>query len=527
MLKVDVTLPIKYSMEDVKSAISSYLPIDASDISDVEILKRSLDLTCTKKPVYKAQVAFSTDSEREAGLKKIRNKTKEYERPCLTLPSFKSDFRPVVVGAGPAGLFAALVLAESGARPIVIERGERIEDRDKAVALFNAIGMLDLDTNIQFGEGGAGTYSDGKLKVGARDKYKLKVLDEFIAAGANADIAFSDTAHLGTDKLGYFVKKIREKIISLGGEFLFSAKLTDIKISDGVLKEITYYKKGRYTSLDIEALILATGHSAKDTYLMLKEVGLKMVPKGFGIGLRIEHPREYIDKLVYKDAYGEIPNTASYHLVTHLKNGRSVYSFCMCPGGTVVAAASEKFGIVTNGMSEYSRKAENSNAALLVSVTPEDFGSDDPLAGIELQRKIEMKAYDVTGFYRAPVQSLESFLKRDKARLGSVNPTYPIGTETVKIDRVLPKYITDSLRIAMSDFEDWMPGYSYMDAVLTAPETRTTAPVRILRDENLEAEGVRGIYPSGEGAGYAGGIISSAVDGIKCAEALILKYGNK
>ena len=527
MLKTDIVLPINYSIDDIKCAISSRLPIEKTEIYEVALLRRSLDLSDTQRPQYRAQVAFRADEEKENGLKKIRNKTSEYRRPVLNLPSFVSDKRPFVVGAGPAGLFAALALAESGARPIILERGERVEDRARTVALFNTLGILNPESNVQFGEGGAGTYSDGKLKVGARDGYKLKVLDEFIASGATEDIAFSDTAHLGTDKLSWIVKSLRERIISLGGEFVFGAKLTDIDIKDGALAALSYIKDNTEITESAEALILATGHSAEDTYKMLFKKGLKMSPKGFGIGVRIEHPREYINRIVYKEAAPVITDAASYHLVTHLKNGRSVYSFCMCPGGTVVAAASEEGGVVTNGMSVYSRDADNSNAALLVSVTPEDFGSSDPLAGIELQRRIERGAYRIGSGYVAPAQTLDSFLRGDKAKIGSVKPSYPRGVCEAELDKLLPDFVAGSLKMAIGDFDDWLSGYKLADAVLTAPETRTTAPVRILRGESLEAVGAFGIYPAGEGAGYAGGIVSSATDGLKCAEALILKYGNK
>ena len=525
MIKTDVVLPIKYSGEDIKSAISSHLPIDKSEIFETEIIRRTLDLSDTSRPVYKATVAFCASVEKETGLCKMRNKVFDYNCPKFSAPSYKSALRPYVVGAGPAGLFAALVLAESGARPIVVERGDTVEKRTDKVALFNTLGILDSESNIQFGEGGAGTFSDGKLKFGSRDKYKMKVIREFIDLGASEDIAFSDTAHLGTDKLVVIVKALRERIISLGGEFIFGARLSDIKICEGQLKEISYIKDNTEYNIDASALILATGHSARDTYFMLKNRGLKMSPKGFGIGLRIEHPREYVNKIVYKEAEPLIEDAASYHLVTHLKNGRSVYSFCMCPGGSVVAAASEEGGIVTNGMSEFSRNADNSNSALLVSVSPEDFSSDDALSGIELQRRIERGAFSLAGEYKAPAQNLDSFLSGGNAALGGVSPSYPRGVEMMNLNLALPSFVTQSIRAAFSDFDSWLPGYKYGDALLTAPETRTTAPVRILRDECFEAYGAAGVYPSGEGAGYAGGIISSAVDGIRCAEALIEKYG--
>ena len=525
MLKTDVYLPYRYNTEVLKEAICEKLPIAPREISEIRILKRELVVKDGGAPVYKSTVAFSADRLKETGLLKIRNKVFKYEEEVFSSPCVSIPHRPVVVGAGPAGLFAALALAESGAYPIIIERGLPVEERVKKIALFNTLGILDTESNVQFGEGGAGTYSDGKLKVGARDKYKLRVLREFVEAGADEIIEYSNTAHLGTDKLPGIVRYIREKIISLGGEFIFSAKLTDINIRDGSLKAITYDKDGESVTVDSDTVILATGHSARDTLTMLRERGLPMTAKGFGIGVRIEHPREYINKIVYRDAFDKIEETASYHLVTHLDNGRSVYSFCMCPGGTVVAATSEEGGIVTNGMSEYSRMADNSNAALLVSVTPEDFGSDDPLSGIEFQRAIEKRAYSLSSSYKAPAMRLADLLSEDRAtELTDVTPSYPIGTVRASVDDYLPRFASESLRRAIDNFDAWLPGYRFGGAVLTGPETRTTSPVRIERTEAGYAVGAVGVYVAGEGAGYAGGIISSAVDGLRIAEKLIEKY---
>ena len=424
----------------------------------------------------------------------------------------------------PCGLFAALTLAEAGAHPIVLERGLPVDQRRKKVDAFTRFSVLDTECNIQFGEGGAGTYSDGKLKASALDAYKTKVLSEFIIAGADAEIAYSSTAHLGTDKLSDIVLKIREKICALGGRFIFSARLTDIKIKDGRVSAAVYEKDAVIEEIPTDNIILATGHSARDTFLMLNTLGVPMQARGFGIGVRIEHPREYINHLVYGDSAPDGIESASYRLVTHLKNGRSVYSFCMCPGGTVVPASSEECGIVTNGMSEYLRHGENSNAAFLVSVTPDDFGSDSALAGIELQRKIEKSAFSLTGSYKAPSIRLADFKeKRKPTELGSVKPTYPIGVELFSPEEYLPEFITESIRESIRDFDEWIPGFDFGEAVLTGAETRTTSPVRVLRTEGYESINIKGLYPSGEGAGYSGGIISSAVDGIKCAEAMLLK----
>ena len=524
MIKFDIRVPIGYTPEDIKRATLSHIPISADEFKDATILKRSLDLKDKRDIHYKITVALALDADREAGLLKMRKKVFRAEECSFTSPKSSLNSRPVVVGSGPCGLFAALTLAEGGARPIVLERGFSVDERREKVNLFRTLSILDPECNVQFGEGGAGTYSDGKLKAGAADKYKMKVLREFVEAGADEEILYSTTAHLGTDKLSGIVKKIREKIISLGGEFIFSAKLTDIKIKDCLVEAAVYEKAGDVFEIPTDNIVLAIGHSARDSFKCLFELGIPMEQKGFGIGVRIEHPREHINRLVYGSEAPSGIETASYRLVTHLDSGRSVYSFCMCPGGEVVAAASENGGIVTNGMSEYARDAKNSNAAFLVSVTPADFESDSVLAGFELQRKIERRAYQITGSYKAPAITMRDFMNKSKPKgLGSVIPSYPIGVVPTATEEYLPNYITESLREAIPDFEAWMPGF-YMDsAVLTGPETRTTSPVRILRDERYECPTVKGLYPAGEGAGYAGGIVSSAIDGIKCAEALVLK----
>ena len=527
MIKLDITLPVGYTSDDIKAAVCSRIPVAREEICDTELLRRTLDLSVDGAPKYKCTVAISATAEREAGLLKIRNKVFPYEKRVFTPTPCRLDFRPVVVGAGPCGLLAALILAEAGARPILLERGLAAEERVRKVDTFNTLGILDPECNVQFGEGGAGTFSDGKLKSGSMDEYKLRVLTEFIAAGADGDITYSATAHLGTDKLPTIVSRIREKIISLGGEVIFGAKVTKLGINDGKLHSVTYIKDGATSELDTRAAVIAVGHSARDTLEMLYGLGLPMQARGFGVGVRIEHPREHIDRIVYGGSYGLIESTASYHLVTHLPSGRSVYSFCMCPGGSVVAATSEKESVVTNGMSEHARMGENSNAALLVSVTPADFDSEHPLAGIEYQRRIEQTAYRATSSYKAPVSRLSDFMEgKSTHSFGDCRPTYPLGTEPMLLDTVLPGYVTDSLRAGLEDFDAWLPGYMYPDSPLTAPETRTTSPVRIMRAENGCAIGFEGIYPAGEGAGYAGGIVSSATDGIRMAEKLLKSFEN-
>ena len=529
MIKTDIFLPVKYTEADIKSAICERLPVRHDELREIEIVRKSIDLTEKPNIRYRVTVGFSLSEDRENGLLKMRKKVSRREDYSFDVPVSKLSSRPVVVGSGPCGLFAALLLSESGNAPIVIERGLPVEERSKKVDSFRKFGILDTECNVQFGEGGAGTYSDGKLKVGSYDKYKMKVLREFVNAGADSDILYSASAHLGTDKLSDIVKNIRNRIISLGGEFVYSAKLSDLFIKDGRVMGIAYEKNGAVEKIDTESVILAIGHSAKDSFEMLFSKGIPMVAKGFGIGVRIEHNREYVNSLVYGNGYDTSLETASYHLVTHLKNGRSVYSFCMCPGGTVVPAASEMGGIVTNGMSEYLRDGENSNAAFLVSVTPSDFGSEHALAGMEFQRKIERRAFAAGGSdYKAPVIRMEDFLKNNAPSAPqSVRPTYPIGTRLVSTEEYLPDFITTSLRQSISDFDDWMGGFYCPDAIITGSETRSTSPVRILRSESYEAEGVSGLYPAGEGAGYSGGIVSSATDGLRVAEALLCLKSTK
>ena len=526
MIKTDVFVPVGYSKSDIYGAVSLILPIEKDEIREMRILKCALDISDKSAPRYRLSVGLAFSAEREAGLLKMKKKVSPVEDMSLepTLASLPS--RPIVVGCGPCGLFAALYLAESGASPIILERGLSVEERRCKVDSFKMTGEFDPECNVQFGEGGAGTYSDGKLKVGGMDKYKMKVLSEFVRAGAPNEIIYTVGAHLGTDKLSDIVKSIRNRIISLGGTFIFGAKLTDIIIKDGRLSGVKYTLGGETVEEPCENLILAIGHSAKDTFQKLYARGVRMVARGFGVGMRIEHPREYINELVYGKNYDTRLGTSSYHLVTHLKNGRSVYSFCMCPGGTVVAAASEPHGVVTNGMSEYLRDGENSNAAFLVSLTPDDFGSAHPLAGMDLQRKIERSAFTVGGEgYVAPAVNLGDFVKKSTEFSGfKITPTYPRGVSAAHPEDYLPEYVTDSLRASISDFDQWMPGFYYPDAIMTGAETRSTSPVRILRGEGGEAEGIFGLYPAGEGAGYSGGIVSSAVDGIRAAEALLQKY---
>ena len=507
MLKVtNIRLPLDYTRELYERKVLEFLKIEKAE----EIILDRRETVKKEKEVYfKATFLVSLSDEEEDRLALIMRKkgVTKIDLSPYNVTKCTSSRRPVVVGFGPAGIFSALVLAMAGMCPIVLERGRKTEERICDVDVFKTMGILDPESNVQFGEGGAGAFSDGKLKVGLKDQRRRFILDEFVKAGADESILYLEKPHVGSDVLHRVIVNLRKKIEALGGEIIFGARFERPVIHCGEVTGVIYTKDKNLYEIP--------------TFSSLLHEGIRMEQKGFGIGVRIEHPQSLINELEYK-GLADL-GAADYKMVTHLKNSRSLYTFCMCPGGYVVPAASEEGGICTNGMSEFARDGKNANTALLVSVFPSDFPSSHPLAGFELQREIERRAYSIGDSYKAPVIRLEDFLAfRESTAFGEVTPTYEPGTVFSSPDSYLPCFITETLREGLRDMGDYKKGYLYPDAILTGPETRTTSPVKILR-ENYEAEGIKGLYPAGEGAGYAGGIISSALDGILCAEAILDK----
>lgn len=502
------------------------LGIRPDEITEEKLIRRSLDARKKDDIHYVCSLAVSLRGGEEKILARAKSADvsvcREKEYP---IPHAESAERPVVVGFGPAGMFAALLLAYAGARPIVIERGQDVDARRAAVERFRAGGPLEAENNVQFGEGGAGTFSDGKLNTGTHDGRIAWVLRQFYAHGAQEEILYDAKPHIGTDVLADVVKSIREDILAHGGEVRFSSRLEGLEIAEGRLCAARVRTpEGSYT-LPCSHLILAIGHSARDTFSMLRALGVPMERKPFSMGVRIEHLQSEIDRAQYGRERGALP-PADYALSVHLPDGESAYTFCMCPGGEVFAAASEEGGVVTNGMSFSRRDGENANAALLVTLRPEDFPTDDLFAGMAWQREFERAAYAFGGgSYLAPAQLVGDFLAaQPSSGARSVTPSYRPGVVWGELREVLPEKITGVLARAIPALGKKLRGFDDPDAVLTAPETRSSSPVRILRGETLCSPAVLGLYPCGEGAGYAGGITSAAVDGLRCAEALLRSF---
>lgn len=525
MLKISDVKISACDKSDIYTIAAKALGVDKSQVLSCKILRKSIDARKNVCYVY----TLAAEVKNEKAIKKGLKNVSKYANQKYVFPysDIKSDLRPVIVGLGPAGLFCGLMLSRCGLKPIIIERGEEVSNREKSILNFWNGGKLNENSNVQFGEGGAGTFSDGKLTCGLNDERMRFIIDEFIKNGAPEEIGYLAKPHIGTDYLKKVVFSMREEIIANGGEIHFSSKLDDIEISDGKISSITVEDVNtlKKYSLSCNLLVLATGHSSRDTYRMIFEKGIKMEKKPFSVGVRIEHKREYINKLQYKnDAVCESLPAADYKLSCH-PDGRGVYTFCMCPGGLVVASASEKGGVVTNGMSYFARDEENSNSALLVSVRPDDIDGG-VLEAIEFQRKIEKAAFKLGGEnYFAPCQTVKDFLDGVSSNdCKSVKPSYMPGVKYANLCECLPEFVCESLKKALKELDKKMSGFCLDDALLTGVETRSSAPVRILRDENMTA--LDGFYPIGEGAGYAGGIMSSAIDGIKCAEKIAEKFIN-
>lgn len=525
----EIRLPLEHTDADLARAIVQRLGIPAHSLRRYHIARRGHDARKRGAIVFTYTLDVEVDDEAVL-LKQFQAAPHVGPAPdttyqFVTRAPARLASRPVVIGSGPCGFMAGLLLAQMGFRPIILERGKPVRERTKDTWALWREGRLNPESNVQFGEGGAGTFSDGKLHSGIKDPRHLgrKVLTEFVQAGAPEEILYISKPHIGTFRLVSMVEKIRASIEALGGEFRFNSRVDDVEIENGAIKALSLADGERIAA---DHVILAIGHSARDTFRMLHRRGVYVEAKPFSIGFRIEHPQSMIDRCRFGPQAGNPElGAADYKLVHHCRNGRTVYSFCMCPGGQVVAATSEEGHVVTNGMSQYSRAERNANSGIVVGITPEQDYPGDPLAGIALQEQLEAHAFELGGRnYQAPGQLVGDFLAgRPSTQFGEVQPSYTPGVHLTDLGTALPDYAIAALREAIPAFDKQIRGFARTDAVLTGVETRTSSPIRIKRDDlTLQSINVRGLYPAGEGAGYAGGILSAAVDGIKVAEALAL-----
>ena len=525
LLIQNLKLPVDAGPDDLKRAAARALSVSPADILDLSLRRQSID--ARKKSgvhlVCAAAVTLYNKNEETILRRAPRGVSRLEDAPYLPPVSGRAlPHPPVVVGMGPAGLFAALTLARAGRPPILLERGRPVEDRARDVELFWSGGPLSPVSNVQFGEGGAGTFSDGKLTTGVNDPRIAYVFDVFVSHGAPADIKWSHKPHIGTDVLRGVVRDLRRELLSMGADIRFEHRLAGLERTDGQLSAVTVSAAGSIYRLPCEALILAPGHSARDTFQMLYEFGLPMERKPFAVGVRIEHPQEAVSRAQFGEFWSRLP-AADYKLACHLPSGRSAFTFCVCPGGQVVAAASAPGQVVTNGMSLRARDGANINGGFLVGVNPVDFGGDNPLAGVRFQERWERAAFEKGGGnFHAPAQLVGDFLAdRPSAGPRSVLPTCRPGVTWTTLDGTLPDFILGTLKEALPVFDRKLHGFAHPDAVLTGVETRSSSPVRILRDGSSQSPALPGLYPCGEGAGYAGGITSAAVDGIRTAEAVL------
>ena len=537
MLRIsELKLPLDHPAEAIAPALCARLGIPASDLIDFTVARRAHDARrkAAILMVYSVDVTLRDEAEvlaRFAGDHHVRPTPDTDYRFVTQAPKDFAGPRPVVIGAGPCGLFAGLILAQMGFKPIILDRGKVVRERTKDTCAMWRRSELDPESNVQFGEGGAGTFSDGKLYSRVKDPRHLgrKVLEEFVKAGAPPEILTEAHPHIGTFRLVTMVESMRETIESLGGEYRWQHKVEEIDVetaADGTRK-IKGLKLSTGDYLEAQQVVLAVGHSARDTFEMLYDRGVHIEAKPFSIGVRIEHPQSWMDKARFGDRAGHPDlGAADYSLSHHCKDGRTVYSFCMCPGGTVVAAASEPGRVVTNGMSQYSRNERNANSGFVVGIDPERDFPGHPLAGVELQRKWESLAYVAGGStYAAPAQKVGDFLAgRPSTDLGVVEPSYKPGVCLTDLSACLPGFVVDAMREALPVFGRQIAGYDHPDVLLTGVETRTSSPIRITRDQDFQSLNTAGLYPAGEGAGYAGGILSAAIDGIKVAEAVARAY---